>query len=37
VKARVQFLAKTDPQTFGPAPFLACLPETVDPRGPTGK
>jgi hypothetical protein len=37
LKARVQFLARLDPRTSGPTPFLACLPDTVDPRGPKGK
>ncbi len=36
LKARVQFLARTDPRTSDPTPFLACLPDTVDPRGPKG-
>jgi hypothetical protein len=36
-KARVQFLAKTDPRTFGPAPFFAYLPDTVDLRAPKAK
>jgi hypothetical protein len=32
--ARVQAFAKA---TTGQRPFLACLPDTVDPRGPKGK
>jgi len=37
LKARVQFLAQMESRTSGPTPFLACLPDTVDPRGPKGK
>jgi hypothetical protein len=37
LKARVQFLARMDPPTPGPTPFLTCLPDTVDPRGLKGK
>jgi len=37
LKARVQFLAQMEPRTSAPTPFLACLPDTVDPRGPKGK
>ena len=37
LKARGQFLVRMDPRASGPTPFLACLPDTVDPRGPTGK
>ena len=33
LKARGQFFAMTDPRTCDPVPFLACLPDTVDPRG----
>jgi len=36
LKARVQFLARMDPRTPGPTPFLTCLPDTIDPRGPKG-
>jgi hypothetical protein len=36
LKARGQFLARMDPRTPSPTPFLACLPDTVDPRGPKG-
>ena len=34
LKARVQAFAKA---TTGQRPFLACLPDTVDPRGPRGR
>ena len=34
LKARAQAFAQA---TTGPRPFLACLPDTVDPRGPKGK
>jgi hypothetical protein len=37
LKARVQSLALMGPRSSGPTPFLACLPDTVDPRGPKGK
>jgi hypothetical protein len=37
LKARGPFLARMDPRPPGPTPFLACLPDTVDPRGPKGK
>jgi len=37
LKARGQFLVRMDPRASGPTPFLACLPDTVDPRGPKGK
>jgi len=35
--ARAQFLSAVAKRTSGPTPFLACLPDTVDPRGPKGK
>jgi hypothetical protein len=34
LKARAQAFAQA---TTGPRPFLVCLPDTVDPRGPKGK
>jgi len=34
LKARAQAFAKA---TTGQRPFLACLPDTVDPRGPRGR
>jgi hypothetical protein len=34
LRARVQAFAKA---TTGLKPFLVCLPDTVDPRGPKGK
>ena len=33
LKARAQFFSRMGPH---PTPFLACLPDTVDPRGPKG-
>jgi hypothetical protein len=35
LKARVQAFAQAP--TGGARPFLRCLPDTVDPRGPKGK
>ena len=35
LKARVQAFAQAP--TGGTRPFLRCLPDTVDPRGPKGK
>ena len=34
LRARIQAFAQA---TTGEKPFLACLPDTVDPRGPKGK
>ena len=34
LKARAQAFAQA---TTGPRPFLVCLPDDVDPRGPKGK
>jgi len=33
LKARAQAFAQA---TTGPRPFLVCLPDTIDPRGPKG-
>jgi hypothetical protein len=37
LKARLQALVRMDSPASGPTLFLACLPDTVDPRGPKAK